>query len=148
MIWATWVTRSIMSEPWSEPDTSEMVFIGIFLEGFCYGEIFFLLIIGLTRNYSCALAGLYSAVFCMYMQYHALKELGIDKKNILLYALCILYILSTAIVVLDATRHVAVSKTCIHYDRILLFTPQAGPLSESHPPTPPSLYVSHNKRLV
>ena len=85
----------------------ETKFIGMVLEGLCYGENFCSAVIkaGMV-NYACL--GLYSALFCMYMQYHASKELEIDKKNILLYALCILYILSTATVVLDVTRNVTV----------------------------------------
>ena len=51
----------------------------------------------------------------MYIQYHASKELGIDKRNILLYAICILYILSTVLFIVDTTGIVTqVSKTCIH----------------------------------
>jgi hypothetical protein len=48
--------------------------------------------------------GIYSAIFWMYIQHQA--ELGIDKRNVVLYALCILYILSTATVVLNMTRFV------------------------------------------
>ena len=51
----------------------------------------------------------------MYIQYHASKELGIDKRNILFYAVCILYILSTATFILEITNTVTqVSKTYIH----------------------------------
>jgi len=45
--------------------------------------------------------GIYSAIFYMYIRHQASKELGIDKRNILLYPLCILYILSTVAVTLD-----------------------------------------------
>ena len=49
----------------------------------------------------------------MYIQYHASKELGIDKRNIAFYAVCILYILSTASFILDKTDNVTqVSKNC------------------------------------
>ncbi|KAF8816973.1 hypothetical protein BYT27DRAFT_7205404 [Phlegmacium glaucopus] len=56
-------------------------FTGVVLQGFFYG--------------------LYSAIFSIYIQHQTSKE-GIDKtRNILLYPLCILYILSTATFILD-----------------------------------------------
>ena len=46
----------------------DMAFIGIVLEGFCYGKIFCSVVIVISIiNYSCS--GLYSAVFVIYMQY-------------------------------------------------------------------------------
>jgi hypothetical protein len=71
----------------------------------------------LSYDHSCP--GLYSAIFFMYLQFQASKELGFGKRNVLLYALCILYILSVVTVALDATRVTlkAVSKICIdHYN--------------------------------
>ena len=70
--------------------------------------------------------GLYSAIFCMYIQDHAsLKELGIDKRNILFYAVCILYILSTASFILDTTGKITqVSKTCIYKNDFSVNTAQ------------------------
>ena len=47
--------------------------------------------------------GVYSAIFYIYIQRHASKELGIDKRNIVFYALCILYILSTVSFIVDNT---------------------------------------------
>ena len=62
----------------------------------------------------------------MYIQYHASKELGIDKRNILLYAVCILYILSTATFAIDISGTVIqVSKTCIHNNYFYVNTTQA-----------------------
>jgi len=63
---------------------SEMIFITIVIEGFFYG--------------------LYSAIFCMYIQYHLSKEI---KNNVVIYALSILYILSTVIFGFDITSVVA-----------------------------------------
>ncbi|KAF8811918.1 hypothetical protein BYT27DRAFT_7183427 [Phlegmacium glaucopus] len=61
----------------------DILFFGVVLEGFFYG--------------------LYSAIFFLYIQHQSSKE-GIDKtRNILLYLLSILYILSTATFVLDTT---------------------------------------------
>ena len=48
----------------------------------------------------------------MYIHYHASKEFGIDKRDILLYAVCILYILSTVSFIVDNVTQV--SKTCTH----------------------------------
>ena len=52
----------------------------------------------------------------MYIQFQASKRLGLDKRNTVLYALSILYILSTATAVLDMTRFVVteVSEFCIY----------------------------------
>ena len=65
-----------------------------------------------ANQYSCT--GLYSAILYIYVRHHASKGLGIDKRSIFFYALCILYILSTVVVVIDITRHVIVSRTCIY----------------------------------
>ena len=127
----------------------DMTFIGIVLEGFCYGEIFCSSVIIGMINYSCP--GLYSAVFIVYMQYHASKKLGIDKRNIFVYALCILYMLSTATIVLDVTRHVTVSKTCIHHNNFSLYTAiWVGPPSDhtSSSRTPPLLCIMDNNWLM
>ena len=127
----------------------DMTFIGIVLEGFCYGEIFCSSVIIGMINYSCP--GLYSAVFIVYMQYHASKKLGIDKRNIFVYALCILYMLSTATIVLDVTRHVTVSKTCIHHNNFSLYTTiWVGPPSDhtSSSRTPPLLCIMDNNWLM
>ncbi|KAF8811933.1 hypothetical protein BYT27DRAFT_7336001 [Phlegmacium glaucopus] len=65
------------------------IFTGMVLEGFFYGKTFLF-----SR-------GLYSAIFSIYIQHQTLKE-GVEKtRNILLYPLCVLYILSTAKFVLD-----------------------------------------------
>jgi len=99
---------------------NELEFIALVLEGFFYGKIYSAVIItserALSYDHSCP--GLYSAIFFIYIQYQASKELGIDKRNVLLYALCILYILSVVTVALDATRVMlgAVSKSCIRVD--------------------------------
>ena len=105
-------------------------------------------IIGMI-NYSCS--GLYSAMFIVYMQYHASKKLGIDKRNIFLYVLCILYMLSTATILLDVTRYVTVSKTCIHRNKFSLYTtiwvgPPFNDTCSSR--TPPLLCVIDNSWLM
>ena len=117
----TWLTRNtIMSGLSGRLSYDDTTTIGIVLEGFCYGETFRSAVIIDMINYSCP--GLYSAVFVIYMQYHASKELGINKRNIFVYALCILYMLSTAMIALDVTCHVVVSKTCIHHNNFSLHT--------------------------
>ena len=64
----------------------------------------------------------------MYIQHLASKERGIDKRNILTYALCMLSILSIAMVALDITNVVtAVSKVCIHNNNFsVYYTGQAA----------------------
>lgn len=97
---------------------AEMTVIGIVIEGFLYGtNIFELLWIIASESLShFACPGLYSGMFCLYIQHQASKGLDVNKTNIVLYALSILYILSGATAVLDITRFVVteVSKTCIH----------------------------------
>ena len=80
----------------------ESLFIGACLEGFFYG------IISVLRAITCTLAklvqiflvhglGLYSGIFAMYLQCPPNKS----RASILFYALCLLYILSTATIVTD-----------------------------------------------
>ena len=131
----------------------DISFIAIVLEGFCYGEIF-RSGIGYDNSHVpfkfCP--GLYSAVFFIYMQCHASKKLDTKKRNIFLYALCILYMLSTATIALDVTRHViSVSTTCIHHN---IFSPYAiiwvGLPSDhtSSSRSPPLLCVADNIWLM
>ena len=127
----------------------DMKFIGIVLEGFCYGEIFCSAVIIGMINYPCP--GLYSAVFFIYMQYHVSKELGINKRNIILYALCILYMLSTVMVIFDVTRYVTVSKPCIHPHNFPLHITIWVVLPFNHTcssGTPPLLCVIDNNWLM
>ena len=59
----------------------------------------------------------------MYIQHQASKGFGIDKRNILLYALCILYILSAVTIALDVVLTLVlneVSRSCIHYNIIFI----------------------------
>jgi hypothetical protein len=108
----------------------ETLFIGLVLEGFCYGKVLFCSSErAVVDDYSCP--GLYSAIFFMYIQYHASKELGIqvDKRNVFLYLLCFLYLLSTATIILQILSVVQlgtmpnVSKTWII--TVFQFTPAA-----------------------
>ena len=70
--------------------------------------------------------GLYSAMFYMYIQFQPSKEPRINKRNIIIYTLGILYILSTVVFVLDITSFVVeVSKSCIHNNKSSLYTGQA-----------------------
>ena len=65
------------------------------------------MIIGMVNYYPHP--GFYSAIFFIYIQCHTSKEFSI-KRNISLYALSILYILSSATIALDITLPVTVSK--------------------------------------
>jgi hypothetical protein len=65
----------------------------------------------------------------MYIQYQASK-LGIHKRNLVLYALCILYILSTATVVLDIIGCMVtfeVSKHCIYHNHFSIHLIRVDP---------------------
>ena len=45
--------------------------------------------------------GIYSAIFIMYIQYHASKNRSDKRKTILFFAICALYILSIVTIILD-----------------------------------------------
>ena len=144
-MWTTWLTRNIMPGL-GRLTYEDMAFIGIVLEGFCYGEIFCpAVIIGMINH---SYPGLYSAIFFIYMQYHILKERSIEKRTIFLYALGVLYTLSSAIIVLDVTDHVlkAVSKICIHHNNISLYTTMR--VAAGGPSALPLLCVGDNSRPV
>jgi hypothetical protein len=78
----------------------------------------------------------------MYIQYQASKELGIDKRDIVFYALCLLYILSVVTVALDATRIIldAVSKSCIRVDHYNIFSIDASIFRSSIRVSAPDYY--------
>ena len=76
--------------------------LSMFLEGFLYGKISILYALTLTCTLlkrSNGLLGIYSGVFSIYLQY-AFKESR--TATTILYALCLLYVLSTATVVIDS----------------------------------------------
>ena len=61
----------------------------------------------------------------MYIQFQPSKGPGINKKNVVIYALGILYILSTVMLVLDVTGVVIeVSKSFIHNNKFSVYTRQ------------------------
>ena len=85
------------------------------------------------------------------MLFRSSKELGINKRNIFVYALCILYMLSTVMVIFDVTRYVTVSKPCIHPHNFPLYTtiwvgPPFNHTCNSR--TPPLLCVIDNNWLM
>src|ERR1700735_5350564 len=45
--------------------------------------------------------GLYSGIFAMYLQHHGSQQSTDKAKNILFYALCVLYALSSATIIID-----------------------------------------------
>ena len=65
-------------------------------------------------------------MFYMYIQFQPSNGPGINKKNVVVYALGILYIISTAMVALDiASVVVEVSRSCIHNNKLSVYTGQA-----------------------
>ena len=62
----------------------------------------------------------------MYIQFQPSKGPGINKKNVVIYALGILYILSTAMFALDITSiAIQVSRSCLHNNKLSVYTGQA-----------------------
>jgi hypothetical protein len=76
----------------------DALFIGICLEGFFYGKISVLCALTCTLARSPG-SGVYSGIFTIYLQYPSKES---RTATIVFYALCLLYVLSTATVVLDA----------------------------------------------
>ena len=88
--------------------SKEMEFIGICFEGFFYGKI------SVPCALTCStlaeevqlflgLLGLYSGIFAMYLYCLSKSDRDKSKTAILFYALCFLYVLSTATIVGDLT---------------------------------------------
>lgn len=84
----------------------DFVYIGICLEGFLYGTIFILQLSrsSFKRRQHYRVLGLYSGIFAVYLQLHTSAKSNY-KTNILFYALCVLYFLSMATIVLDVSRY-------------------------------------------
>lgn len=77
-------------------------YLGFCLEGLFFGTISFHSCKFLKRSdvTLIIISGIYSGIFAMYLHYHASQK-NIDKaKNILFYALCVLYTLSTAAIII------------------------------------------------
>ena len=129
IIRATWLTTQYYVRTWQIHLRWNNVHWNSPRKFLLWWDIFFLtVIIGMINYYS--RPGVYSAIFFIYIQYHICKELGIEKRNIFLYVLSILYILSSATIALDVIRHVIV-KTCIHYNKLFLYTTiRAGAASD------------------
>lgn len=71
-------------------------YLGLCLEAFFYGTI------SIRRPVMplISIPGIYSAIFFMYLRYHVQR--GSDRvKNVLFIAICVLYVLSFAIIILD-----------------------------------------------
>jgi len=82
---------------------TQALFIPVFVEGYFYGEIFISLYKPSPCRHYYLCPGLYTAVFVLYFKYQASQQ-GIrvgKSNNILLYSLCILYVLSTTTFAVD-----------------------------------------------
>ena len=80
----------------------EAYYIGLCLEGFFYGKIYVLCAltcITLAEEVQLFLGlGIYSGIFVMYLQCRSNNS---KTTTVLFYALCVLYVLSTATIVCD-----------------------------------------------
>ena len=89
--------------------------LSIWFEGFLYGKISVLmcfnwqLVYPMVKklNFSTCLLGLYSGIFAMYLQCQSNKSrTTTTQAGVLFYALCLLYVLSTATFVCDIVNFV------------------------------------------
>jgi hypothetical protein len=79
-------------------DSLDFSYVGLCLEAFFYGTIPILRPVMPLIS----IPGIYSAIFFMYLRYHVQR--GSDRaKNVLFIAICVLYVLSFAIIILDMT---------------------------------------------
>jgi hypothetical protein len=78
---------------------ADALFIGICIEGFFYGKISVLCALPLLEVQIFLGSGVYSGIFAIYLQCPSKES---RAATIVFYALCLLYILSTATVVCDA----------------------------------------------
>lgn len=84
--------------------TQEFAYFSLCLEGLSFGKISVL-----TRQLLKQLntiPGLYSAIFVLYLQHHwqSASKKGFEKTamgNILFYSLCVLYVLTASVIILD-----------------------------------------------
>ena len=84
----------------------DLMLISLCLEGFFYGNISILCALTCTLAKEVQIfpgLGLYSGIFALYLQCH-LKESR--TSTIVFYVLCLLYVLSTAVVVLDMLTNI------------------------------------------
>ena len=81
----------------------EAYFIGLCIEGFCYGKIcvFTCTTLRLAKEVPCL--GFYSGIFAIYLQCPSTKS---RTTILVLYALCLLYVLSVATLVCDTVSFI------------------------------------------
>ena len=109
----TLLTRNTIMSRLGRLTYDDATFIGIVLEGFCYGEIF------------CSACDnqlfLFRIVFCCVCYLYAMSCIQKTRYQQEKHpSLCSLYMLSTATIALDVTRCVIVSKTCIRHNNFSL----------------------------
>ena len=75
------------------------IFIGQIFENFLFGKMVFINFSRSHYDYPCP--GLYSGIFAMYLQYMTSKRGTKKTTNILFYALCTLYVLTGATMIID-----------------------------------------------
>ena len=75
-------------------------YLGLCMEGFWFGTLSVLQMPRPLTKSHYTVSGLYSGIFAMYLSYYGSKDTN-KTKNILYYALCVLYVLSVATLSLD-----------------------------------------------
>ena len=83
-------------------DVDDLHYFGNFLQGFFFGTISVNSQAQVAKAVQhCPIPGIYSGIFAMYLQHHESQK-GTDKaKNILFYAICVLYALSVVDNIMD-----------------------------------------------
>ena len=83
-----------------ELDMTDFHRLGLFLEGFFFGTISVKFPLSSSRLLKHSNPGIYSGIFAMYLQHHGSQKNTDKVKNILFYALCVLYALSASICIM------------------------------------------------
>jgi FtsH-binding integral membrane protein len=84
----------------------EFEYLAICLEGFFFGELF-VLQLSTPVSEEFLIPGIYSGIFAVHSYYVSDKGSSNKKRSIIFYALCILYILSLAVIALDIALFLA-----------------------------------------
>ena len=81
-------------------DTGNFQYLGVILGGFFSGEISVLQ--QSWVSFWRSILGVYSGIFALHVQYHiSNEEIDNTKQKTVFYALCVLYVLSVAVITLE-----------------------------------------------
>ena len=100
----------------------DFYYLGRCLEGFFFGMMSVNCQTQITKAVQhCPIPGLYSGIFAMYLQHYRSQQSTNRAKNILFYALCVLYALSATIIIVDILELCWIDAVGMNDHRFLTF---------------------------